>query len=256
MSPQASPGAAAPAGRRLHVAIHDVTPAHRERLDRILALLERLGVDGCYSLLLVPDYHRRGRLDGDPSFVRWLRERAEGGAEMLLHGFYHLDEVRHAGRTARWRAQHQTAGEGEFLGLDVAEARRRLGEGRRIVEEAAGRPIAGFVAPAWLYGSATRTALAEAGFRIAEDHWTIWSPAQGRRLLTSPVVSWASRTPWRLRTSIWWSRPATTLLRPVAVVRVGIHPFDIDHPPLVREIERVLRVFLRERRPMLLEELL
>jgi hypothetical protein len=124
------------------------------------------------------------------------------------------------------------------------------------VEAAAGRPVAGFVAPAWLYGPEVPGALSAAGLRLAEDHWSVWSPAGGRRLLRSPVVSWASRTPWRLRTSIWWSRAATTLLAPLEVVRVGIHPFDVDHPRLEREIERTIGAFLRDRRPMLLGELL
>jgi predicted deacetylase len=250
-----SAAAAAPP-LRVHVAVHDVALAHRARLERIDALLARLGVGARYSMLLVPDYHRQGRLDADPAFVSWLRGRAAAGVEMLLHGYSHLDESRHEGLAARWKAGQMTAGEGEFLGIGGDEALRRLVGGRSIVEAAAGAPVAGFVAPAWLYGAQARQALARAGLRLAEDHWAVWSPADGRRLLRSPVVSWASRTPWRLRTSVWWSRAATTLLRPLAVVRVGIHPFDVDHPRLEREIERTLSALLRNRRPMLLADLL
>jgi len=236
--------------------VHDVTPAHLPRLERIDAQLQRLGVGSRYTMLVVPDFHRRAALAGSPDFARWLRARADAGVEMLLHGFYHVDESRHRGARERWKARTMTASEGEFLGLGRDEAARRLAEGRRLVEDAVGRAIDGFVAPAWLYGPGARAALRDAGFRIAEDHWSVWSPLDGRVLLRSPVVSWASRTPARLASSVLWSKLATIALRPLRVVRVGLHPHDADHEELVRETDRVIAAFSRDRRPLLLHDLL
>lgn len=243
--------------RGLHVAVHDVAPPHLPRLERIDAQLARLGVGARCTMLVVPDFHRRAPLAGSPAFARWLRARADAGVEMLLHGFTHVDETEHRGARRRYLARTMTAREGEFFGLDAVEALRRLDEGRRAVEDAVGRRVDGFVAPAWLYGPGARAALREAGFRIAEDHWSVWSPADGRVLLRSPVVSWASRTPARLAGSVLWSRAATLALRPLRFVRVGIHPCDADHDSLVREIDRVVASFLRAgRAPFMLHDLL
>src|SRR3546814_20498905 len=71
---------------------------------------------------------------------------------------------------ARWAASRLTAGEGEFLGLPRPEADHRLLEGRAIVEQAIGRAVDGFVAPAWLYGDASLAALAAQDFGMVEDH--------------------------------------------------------------------------------------
>ncbi|HWR98719.1 MAG TPA: DUF2334 domain-containing protein, partial [Candidatus Methanoperedens sp.] len=208
------------------------------------------------TMLVVPDFHRRAPLAAHPEFVRWLRARADAGVEMLLHGFTHVDETEHRSARQRWLSRAVTAREGEFLGLDVAEARRRLEVGRRRLEDAVGRAVDGFVAPAWLYGPGALAALREAGFRVAEDHWRVFSPADGGTLLRSPVVSWASRTPARLASSLLWSRAATLVLRPLRHARVGIHPHDADHDALVREIGRVIAAFLRAgRQPFLLRDL-
>src|SRR3546814_12752642 len=72
---------------------------------------------------------------------------------------------------ARWAASRLTAGEGEFLGLPRPEADHRLLEGRAIVEQAIGRAVDGFVAPAWLYGDASLAELAAQDFGMVEDHF-------------------------------------------------------------------------------------
>ena len=117
------------------MAVHDVTPFHRDRLERIVSTLERLGLDNRYTMLVVPDFHGNSPLHRDPGFARWLRGLADGGVEMVLHGYTHLDGGTRAAPSDRWRGRFLTAGEGEFLNLDEKEAARRLREGRRVVED-------------------------------------------------------------------------------------------------------------------------
>ena len=64
--------------RALVVSIHDVAPATRARIERMLAQLAQAGVPRC-SLLVVPDYHRAGRSLGDPDFAPGCRSRAREG---------------------------------------------------------------------------------------------------------------------------------------------------------------------------------
>jgi hypothetical protein len=241
--------------KRLLLCVHDVTPRHFERLQQLDALFRANGLAGRYSMLVVPDFWHRWPLQEHPAFVAWLRERAAEGVDMLLHGYFHLDETAHDGGLTRWKSRALTAGEGEFLDLSYAVARERLQRGKALLESLLGRPVEGFVAPAWLYGPGTHAALRELGFTVAEDHWRVWSPAARRTLARSPVVSYASRTPLRLAGSLLWSRLATPLLAPLPIVRHAVHPHDFDSGPLIREFGRALSAFRRDRQPMLYREL-
>ncbi len=235
--------------RRLLASIHDVTPVHAARLDRLVPMVEAAVGRGRYALLVVPDFHRQGALTGDPQFGLRLRGWADAGCEIFLHGFTHLDESDHGGIAARWKASRMTAGEGEFLGLSTRDAEARIAEGRDMVEQALGRPIAGFVAPAWLYGDDSLAALAAQNIRLIEDHFRVWNPQNSRVLARGPVVTYASRSRGRVASSILWSRLATTLLARAATVRLAVHPHDVDSPDLMREIARALAAFARSHRP-------
>jgi predicted deacetylase len=116
-----------------------------------------------------------------------------------------------------------------------------------MIEDIIGRPIAGFVAPAWLYGRGALEALAECSIPIAEDHWRVWSPATGERLARGPVITWASRTRLRLASSL----AAAGALRhaPGRVLRIGVHPPDSRHPRLIESIEGTLRSARKTRAP-------
>lgn len=230
--------------KQLLLSIHDVTPGHGRRIAQLERMLEPLvGGRGGYAMLVVPDFHGRWPVAGDRRFQAWLRGRAEAGVEMLLHGWSHRDPT-----PAGFRARHMTAGEGEFARLEASEARRRLRHGRKLLEDVLGRPVDAFVAPAWLYGEGAIEALAAEGFALAESHMRVWSPASGATLARGPVVTYASRSRARAMSSLLWSRAATTLLRPMRVVRLALHPHDVDVPALTAESGRAIQAFLDERR--------
>ena len=241
--------------KRLLVSIHDVTPRHFERLKRIDAFLKEQGIGSRYSMLVVPDFWHEWPLAEHDEFNAWLRARAAEGVEMILHGFYHRDDSQHASVAARFKANALTAREGEFLGLSRAQATERLQRGQAVLEAVLGHKAEGFVAPAWLYGEGALQALGDLGFEFAEDHWRVWSPCTGAKLAASPVISYASRSRARIASSLLWSRLATTLLRPTAVVRQAIHPHDFDVDRLIAEIGRALSSFLTHREPILYRDL-
>jgi hypothetical protein len=60
------------------------------------------------------------------------------------------------------------------------------------------------------------------------------------------VITWASRSRWRLASSL----VAAAALRraPLGVLRIGVHPPDIRHPTLVRSIDKTFVAALRTRR--------
>lgn len=238
---------------RLFVSIHDVAPCFESEVDR---LIDRAApyADGRIALLVVPDHWGRSPIIPGSPFASRLRQWSDCGFEIFLHGFYHRDTTMHERPMDRLRSRWMTAGEGEFLGLERKIARERIERGRGLIESITGRPIAGFIAPAWLYGQGALDALNDCAIPLAEDHFRVWSPASGKVLSRSPVITWASRTAARLRSSI----AVASLLRrlPVHDLRIGIHPPDCRSPRLAKSIDTTLRIASASRRPAAYGELL
>lgn len=225
----------------LLASIHDVSPRFEGEIDRLLDFLaphvgERL------AMLVVPNHWGSAPIVPGAPFATRLRGWADAGLEIFLHGLIHRDD-----RPQSLKARLMTAGEGEFLGLERDAAISRICGGRSLLEGVIGRPIDGFVAPAWLYGPGALEALAACDIPIAEDHFRVWSPASGNELARSPVITWASRTQMRLSSSL----AAAVALRhmPFKVLRVGVHPPDVRHPALVRSIHATFAAALRTRAP-------
>ena len=238
--------------RLLLASIHDVSPRFEREVDELVDLLQP-HVGYRVAMLVVPNHWGDAPLIAGSAFASKLRAWADAGVEMFLHGYFHRDDAAHGGRWNRFRARFMTAGEGEFLGLSKREALSRLSHGKALVEDVTGRPIAGFVAPAWLYGPGALEALADCAMPIAEDHLRVWSPASGAVLARGPVITWASRTRLRLGSSL---AAAAALRRlPTSVARVGVHPPDCREPALVGSIQDTLQRLCSSRRPARYSEL-
>ncbi|KAB7648976.1 DUF2334 domain-containing protein [Polymorphobacter fuscus] len=221
--------------RRLLASIHDVSPRFEAQVDRLAERLDcHLGA-ARFAMLVVPDHWDRAPLADDKPFQARLRRWADAGVEMFLHGWRHRDDA-----PAGFKARHMTAGEGEFSHLDHYEARQRLRRGRAVVEDAIGRPVAGFIAPAWLYSPAALDAVRDEGFALAEDHMKVWRPADGRVLARGPVITWASRSPARIRSSLFFAGLAGYGLQPLPTVRVAVHPGDTGVPALLASLDTTL----------------
>jgi len=235
----------APPRRLLLASIHDVSPRFESEVDRLLDLLAP-HVGKRLAMLVVPNHWGDAPIVRGSSFATRLRDWADQGIEMFLHGYFHRDTAGYRTGADRLRARLLTAGEGEFLGLSRAEASNRIAAGRMLIEDVIGRPTAGFVAPAWLYGNDAHEALRQAAIPIAEDHFSVWSPATGRRLATGPVITWASRTRLRLVSSLTAS--AALGRAPIQVLRIGVHPPDVHHPALLHSIGKTFATAAKRRR--------
>ena len=236
-------------GKKLLLSIHDVTPRFDATVSRLHDRLCALTGGNRMAMLVVPDHWGEAPLAKDPAFGGKLRAWADQGVEMFLHGWFHKDDSRHSAAAASFKAKHMTAGEGEFLGLSYDEAQRRLAEGRKLVEDVIGRPIAGFVAPAWLYGEGAKQALKDEGFAMAEDHFRVWRPRDGAVLARGPVISWASRSRPRRLSSLGFAALARTALKPLPVVRIALHPGDARYDSLLSSIDRTVKSFAKSHLP-------
>lgn len=234
-----------PEHRTLLTSIHDVSPRFESEIEGLLDLVEP-HVGRRLAMLVVPNHWGGAPIIAGSPFGTRLRNWADAGIEMFLHGYFHRDDSVPQSSFDRFKAHFMTAGEGEFLSLPREAAANRINEGQELIEDVIGRPIAGFVAPAWLYGRGALDALRDNAVSLAEDHMRIWSPKTGKQLAQGPVITWASRTRMRLASSL----AAAALLRhaPLSVLRVGVHPPDVHHPAIVRSIARTLEVASASRR--------
>ena len=235
--------------RRLLVSIHDVSPRFEREVDVLAERLARRVGEANFAMLVIPDHWRAAPISGNAAFARRLRGWADQGIEMFLHGWSHKDETPATEGLAAIKGKHMTAGEGEFLNLPQAEALARMRDGRALVEDTLGRPVAGFIAPAWLYGAGAHAAMRELGFALAEDHMKVWRPATGEVLAKGPVITWASRSKPRIASSLFAAALGRTALPFTRTIRVAVHPGDTTVPALLESIDRTLARFARTHEP-------
>lgn len=221
---------------KLLVSIHDVTPAYQNEVRALFQMCATRHLSP--ALLVVPDWHGTWPLEDHPRFVAWVRDRAEHGADVMLHGHRH-DEVglpRSPGASVR--AFGRTAGEAEFLTLGTRDAFDRIAQGLDVFRRVGLSPI-GFVPPAWLWRSEGRTAVAAAGLRVSEDDSGI-DLHHSRTRVTSPVIRWSARSSWRAYASAAVARVRMRTVARDEVVRVALHPRDLAHPATTVSLTTVL----------------
>lgn len=230
----------------LLASIHDVGPRFEREVDQLAGQLAEILGGPKFAMLVVPDHWGEAPLAENRAFQRRLRGWADQGVEMFVHGWFHKDLTQHSGAAA-FKAKHMTAGEGEFLGLSRAEASRRMADGRKLVEDAIGRSVAGFIAPAWLYGEGALEALKDNCFALAEDHMKVWQPGTGKVLAKGPVITWASRSVPRQLSSRLVASLARNFLHPQKVMRIAVHPGDTRVPALTDSIGQTFSAFAARR---------
>jgi predicted deacetylase len=229
----------------LLVTIHDVTPALLPRVEALWRMCVAHNV--VPGLLVVPDWHGTAPVEAAPAFTTWTREREAEGAEIFLHGERH-DEV---GLSRGWRDELRAFGktnrEGEFLTLDYTAARDRIDRGLERLRTLGLDPV-GFVPPAWLARAETHAAVKDAGLAVSEDDATIFVHAKGNEL-PSPVLRWSSRGAFRAYGSVLQAAARWTFQRAAPVMRIALHPADLDHPATAASVQRALRAWLSVRAP-------
>lgn len=233
-------------GKLLLASIHDVGPRFEREVDQLAELISGILGGPKFAMLVVPDHWSEAPLVEAKAFQRRLRDWADAGVEMFVHGWFHKDLARHHGATAIM-AKHMTDGEGEFLGLTSEVAAQRMADGRKLIEDVIGRDVAGFIAPAWLYGEGAKAALADSGFALAEDHMRVWQPATGKVLAKGPVITWASRSVPRQLSSRLVAGLARQALHPQKVMRIAVHPGDTKVPALLDSISATFKAFAARR---------
>jgi len=235
-------------GRCVVVSIHDVSPLTRATTERILERLGELGVAAC-SLLVIPDHHRQGHFLDDPDFCAWLRERVAGGDEVVIHGYFHRRARRpNESARVRWTTRVYTADEGEFFDITGADALRLVSQAREEFRKI-GLDPAGFIAPAWLLSEGGERALQKLGFDYTTRLREVIDLPSGRRIASQSLV-WSVRSFWRRGMSRAWNASLYRRLRHAPLMRIGIHPVDLEHRAVWRQIETLIARAMADRTPL------
>jgi predicted deacetylase len=225
-----------------------VEPATFERCARIRDWLTDLGVDRV-TLLVIPARDLHPLADRSPAIAAWLIERQAAGDAVAQHGFEH--PVRWS-RRLRPRLHSEPA---EFVGLDARETARAVDAGRRVLKLAGIEPR-GFVAPAYSYTPALRELVASR-FRWWAGPWGVHASGatlgQATVNLSAPAIGLGSTSVARRAVSPSLLRAATLLAGDV--LRLDLHPEDLERPSHMLTLEWALRRSLPRRRPVTYDEL-
>jgi uncharacterized protein len=232
------------ADKRLIVSFHDLHPGSQGACRRFIDRCSKLGV-GSLSLLVVPRFHGRPPFTGDPEFVAWLAELAAAGHDLCLHGNLHRADRIEGGLGAQFTGRVYTAGEGEFHRLTEAEAERAVEDGLALFRSAR-LPVYGFTAPAWLISDAARQVLVRSGF----GYQTLWDRVellQSGESLPAPTLVYSSRSAWRRVLSRLWVPFFLRWNRSRPLLRLAVHPIDLEHPAVEAQVYAVLEAALEAR---------
>jgi predicted deacetylase len=240
--------------RALVVSIHDVAPSTRVKVEKILASLASGGVHTC-SLLVVPDYHRLGRSLADRRFCSWLHALAANEHEIVIHGFFHQRARRRDENTrAKIVTRIYTADEGEFFDLGYGEALHLIRTAQEDFKAHGFHPT-GFIAPAWLLGAEAERALIDAGMSYTTTLRTVRDFDRGRTISSQSLV-YSVRSGVRRISSLAWNRSLFRRLTSNPLLRLGIHPPDIDRAAIWKQIGEIVSEALLDRRAMTYRDLL
>jgi predicted deacetylase len=234
-----------PAQKSLIVSLHDAHPgSHREIAEQI-AFLAGYGI-GRTSILVVPEFHHRGSVTQDPAFCADISQWQAAGHELVLHGYFHDRRESPPERLATlfWTRLY-TNREAEFLDLPRATAQARLEKGRALFA-AQGWRTTGFVAPAWLMAEGLANLLAEMGFAYTTRLREIIPLLPGvNRLTHSQSLCYSTRSGWRRVASGAWNKNLYGRLRETDLVRLSLHPRDLEFPLIRRQVDQILRASLK-----------
>jgi predicted deacetylase len=106
----------------------------------------------------------------------------------------------------------------------------------------------GFIAPAWLLGAEAEMALRELGCEYTTRLGGV-TDLQKRQTYASQSLCWSVRAGWRRALSRIWNRLLYRRLAANPLLRIAVHPVDIEHTAIWRQIVALTGQALASREP-------
>jgi predicted deacetylase len=236
----------------LLVSLHDVSPLTVDACAAAIAMLRELGIGAdALTVFAIPHHEGMTTIDAHAPTVAFLRGLADSGACLAMHGLTHRMPGRAWSPTGIVLAHVFARGQGELYKSDAADAQRRLDEGAALLRRAGLEDATrAFVPPAWQLSRAAREVVERAGFEFYEVFGGI-VPGAGRRAApprARRLIGWGSLNPIEATATAIWATAQS--LRPLADLRLAIHPADMRRPGQVRAVRRVLERLLPRMRAL------
>jgi predicted deacetylase len=231
--------------KSLIVSLHDAHPGSHRAIAEQIEFLAGYGIIRA-SILVVPDFHHAGESASAADFCADLNRWQDLGNEMVLHGYFHdRRESPRENLPALFWTRLYTNREAEFLDLPREEARTRLQKGKAMLNRL-GLRTAGFIAPAWLMAPGLEEMLGAEGFAYTTRLGEIVSLVPGRRAsLYSQSLCYSTRAGWRRFASLAWNKQLFGKLRETNLIRLSLHPRDLEFPRIRRQVDQILRAALK-----------
>jgi len=230
--------------KSLIVSLHDAHPGSHAQIAEQVAFLAERGVTRS-SILVVPEFHHRGSLLRDGSFCDtisgWQAQDTKSSCTVIF--------------TTAWN--HHLKIFPPFFGrASTPTARPNFSTGARRRPDAAGTgPRAfrvarlardRFVAPAWLMAIGLTNLLAEMGFAYTTRLGEIIPLRPGlNRVKSSQSLCYSTRAGWRRFASAIWNKNLYGRLRGTDLVRLSLHPRDLEFPLMRRQIDQIVRASIK-----------
>jgi predicted deacetylase len=198
---------------------------------------------------VIPDHHGRGHFLKTPDFCAWLKARAGEGHEIVTHGYFHRRERREREDfVQRMITRVYTADEGEFYDIDRSRAAELVGRANSELREAGLEPR-GFIAPAWLLSKDGESALRDEGCEYTTRLRTV-TDLKTCRVHRSQSLCWSVQTAWRRAASLIWNAALYRALSDEPLLRISVHPGDIEHASIWAQVGRLIAGACASRTPL------
>jgi len=239
---------------KLIVSLHDVHPGNFELYEKYIEKLQSLGINRT-SILAVPYWHKEYKTEEHPEFCKWLNDKQNQGHEILLHSFYHIEEDKKAQSLKEYiTANFYTAGEGEFFRISFDAAKEKIEQGMQVLNAINIHPQ-GFVAPAWLINDNAINALRKLGFAYTTTFHGIKN-IKDNSFIQSPVIVYSSRTFLRRTVSCIWEPIWTKINKNREILRVALHPCDLEYPKMEKSITNQIIYLAKNREHVTYKDIL
>ncbi|MEJ0000989.1 MAG: hypothetical protein WDO13_18590 [Verrucomicrobiota bacterium] len=233
--------------KTLIVSLHDVHPDSLAQIGEQIAFLAGYGIART-SLLVVPNFHHQRLGDLQKAIPGDRHGLAGAGARdrparlfsrpagIAAHdaGHVFLDASLHQSRGG-------VPGPAARFGAHAVAARARS---LRLLRLAAGRLRCAGVAD----GRGSAALLAELGFAYTtrlREIVPLRRGADGGATVASQSLCYSARAAWRRFASAAWNKRLFERLRDGDLIRLSLHPHDLEFPLLRRQIDQILRAALK-----------
>jgi predicted deacetylase len=231
--------------KSLIVSLHDAHPESQAAIAEQVAFLAGYGITRS-SILVVPEFHHGAPVETAAPFCEAVSGWQAGGHEVVLHGYFHDRQESPPEKlsTLFWTRLY-TNREAEFLDLPRETAKARLEKGRALFASL-GWKTRGFVAPAWLMAEGLTNLLAELGFLYTTRLGEIVPLSPGAsRPVASQSLCYSTRSGWRRVASGIWNKKLYGRLRETDLIRLSLHPRDLEFPLIRRQLDQIVRASLK-----------